>query len=66
MEQNKPSITTELIAEYSEEYDHTFIMEATYINNECISMECIGWYCGEPDPVSTERYANREMKAVYC
>lgn len=59
------SITTELIPEYVEEYDHTFIMEATYVNGECVSMECVGWYCGEPDDKYVKEYANRNMKADY-
>lgn len=57
--------TKKLIPEYAREYDHTFIMEATYVNGECIMMECVGWYCGEPNEADTEQYANRDMKADY-
>lgn len=57
--------TTELIPEYVHDYDHTFIMEATYVDGECITMECVGWYCGEPEEALTKQYANRHMKADY-
>lgn len=57
--------TTELIPEYVPDYDHTFIMEATYAYGRLISQECIGWYYGEPDEERTKRWANRDMKATY-
>lgn len=58
-------VTTELIPEYVPGYDHTFIMEATYVDGECVSNECVGWYCGEPNATLTQQYANRQMKAFY-
>ena len=63
--QTAENTTVELIPEYVPDYDHTFIMEATYVSGECISMECVGWYCGEPDDEYIKQYANREMKADY-
>ena len=57
--------TTELIEEYVPGYDHTFIMEATYVNGDMISVECVGWYCGEPDARYTKLYSDRNMKATY-
>ena len=59
------STKVELEPEYVEEYDHTFIMESTYVNGECVTMECVGWYCGEPNEADTIQYANRNMKAYY-
>lgn len=61
----------DLVPEYVPSTDHTFIMEYTYITDgitgdvDCVSQECVGWYCGEPNDEDTKRYANRNMKATY-
>ena len=55
----------ELHGEYVPGYDHTFVMESTYVAGECVSTECVGWYCGEPDDVLIKQYANRHYKAEY-
>ena len=57
-------LTKELVPMYCPEYDITFIMEDTYnAYGEPASKECVGWYHGEPDAVSTLMFADRNMKA---
>lgn len=55
----------EIIEMYNNEYDITFIMEDIRVDGEPKSMECIGWYHGEPDAESTKKFSNRNMKAIY-
>ena len=55
----------ELIGEYVPDYDHTFIMEATYVNNECIMMECVGWYCGKPEDDLNEMFGDHDLIGYY-
>lgn len=63
--QTANNTTVELIPEYAHDHDRTYIMEATYVGRECISMECVGWYCGEPNEDDTKYHANRQMKAEF-
>ena len=65
LDEQLSTTVTELIPEYVPGYDHTFIMKATYVNGECKTMECVGWYCGEPTDEYTKRFANHDMKANY-
>ena len=51
--------TKELIANYIQGYDQTVIFEHTYLNNECIKIELVGWYFGKPNEDDTKHYANR-------
>lgn len=55
----------ELLEMYVKEYDITFIMEDIRIDGEPKSMECVGWYHGEPEAEATKQFANRQMKATY-
>lgn len=65
MNENKPNVTTKLVAEYAAGYDHTFIMEETYVDGECVAQECVGWYWGSPDDEATKQFANCKLKATY-
>lgn len=48
---------------YCPEADLTYIMKCKYLDGEIKEMECVGWYCGEPDE-HYEMYIGRN-KAVY-
>ena len=50
---------------YSPAGDITYIMQATYVNDELKELECVGWYSGEP--MEYEYYKNYigRNKAVY-
>lgn len=56
---NMTKQTKELIANYIQGYDRTVIFEHTYLNNECIKIELVGWYFGEPNEDNTKQFANR-------
>lgn len=44
----------------------TFVMEVIYDeNNEIRRMECVGWYCGEPNDEDTEHYKNSGLIALF-
>lgn len=53
----------ELIAMYVREYDKTIIFEHTYKDGECIRIELVGWYYGEPNQEDTKNFANRNYVA---
>lgn len=51
---------------YAPDSNTTFIMEDTYSDDgEWISLECIGFYAGEPDQEDTEFYAHKGVKATF-
>lgn len=56
----------EIISEcYAEAHDMTFLRRDTYnTNGDLVSMEAVGFYCGEPDDHSTEVYTGK-VKAEY-
>lgn len=56
---------TELIGYYCEAHDTTFIMQAEFVDGEPKSIECVGWYCGEPNDDDNNRYAHTGMKNEY-
>lgn len=56
---------TQTYEAYAAENDTTFIMEETLVNNEVIKLECIGWYCGEPNAEDTKKYGDRNYTAMY-
>lgn len=45
---------------YCKENDLTFVMKYEYRENskDVIGMECIAFYCGQPDPDATNYYIN--------
>lgn len=57
--------TTKIHTMYAESDDTTFIMETTFAGDDVASIECIGWYCGEPNDEDTKHYGNRNMIAIY-
>lgn len=57
--------TTKIRTVYAEADDLTFIMEDKYAGDDLASIECVGWYCGEPNDEDTAHYANRNMIAIY-
>lgn len=62
----KPSHREEIETNYCESADMTYIMKTTYDGNQVTSIECIGWYCGEPNDNATEFYGSKGcLKAIY-
>jgi hypothetical protein len=55
---------TEIYDVYSSEADITFIMEDTFNDDELVATECKGFYYGEPDTDSTEKYYGK-LKAEF-
>jgi hypothetical protein len=53
----------ELIGYYCKDYDTTFIMEATFEGGMQKSIECVGWYHGEPNDADNKEFARAGMKA---
>lgn len=49
---------------YSRSADMTFIMENCYSNGELKSIECKGWYFGEPDHDKDTEYFGK-LKATF-
>ena len=48
---------TQIYTTYAEATDMTFIMQDTYSAiGDVISVECVGWYFGEPDEFATKMY----------
>lgn len=58
-------VKTELYGVYAEEHDITFVMQSLSVNDKLQSIECIGWYCGEPNDNDIKQNANRQMLATY-
>lgn len=49
----------ELETGYAPEIDCTFVMEYTYDDNgDICKMECVGWYCGEPNDEMTKHFCH--------
>lgn len=56
----------EIDTAYAPADDITFIMEYRYQENgeDFASIECVGWYAGEPNEESTKLYYG-DLKATY-
>ena len=55
----------EIVNAYAPFDDMTFIMEETYAEDgRLLSIECIGWYCGEPDEEANKTFAH-QLKGIY-
>ena len=62
----KPSHREEIETNYCESADITYIMKTTYDGDQVTSIECIGWYFGQPNDNSTDFYgSNGRLKATY-
>lgn len=49
----------EIFAMYCHEYDTSIVFKTTYNESgDLIRQECVGWYCGEPNPEITERFSH--------
>lgn len=49
----------ELSGHYAPSHDSTFVMKTTINENgDVVRMECVGWYCGEPDDEMTHTLCN--------
>ena len=59
------TIRTQTYEAYAEEHDTTYIMEETLVDGQVIKLECIGWYCGEPNAEDTKKYGDRNYVANY-
>ena len=44
---------------YSKENDITFIMRDEFLDDEVIRIECIAWYCGEPNNGDTKYFIKK-------
>lgn len=56
---------TQTYTTYAKETDMTFIMQDTYdISGDVISVECVGWYFGQPDECATKMYIGK-IKAEF-
>lgn len=49
---------------YAKNWDMTFIMRDITDGEELKSMECVGWYYGEPDEESTVKFIGK-LKAEF-
>lgn len=55
----------QIITEYSESGDMTFIMKETQdAEGNPVSTECVGWYYGSPNEEDTKHYIG-QLKAEY-
>jgi hypothetical protein len=44
---------------YAPTHDSTFVMKETWDDNGDVTrMECVGWYCGQPDDELTLQYSH--------
>ena len=49
----------EIVGVYAPDHDSTFVMKHTYDQHGDVrKMECVGWYCGEPDDEMTKRFSH--------
>ena len=49
------NVREEITAHYAPSHDSSFVMKTTYNDkDEVIKIECVGWYCGEPDDELTQ------------
>ena len=58
---NKVEKTTrEVISgHYAPSHDSTFVMKTTYDDDDNVCrMECVGWYCGEPNDEMTQQLSH--------
>lgn len=42
---------------YADDCDMTFILIDTYVGEDVVSTECVGFYFGEPNDADTKRFA---------
>jgi hypothetical protein len=49
---------------YQQNFDITFIMVDTYIDDLLFNSECVGWYHGEPSEQDDE-YFTGKLKATF-
>lgn len=55
---------TQIETAYAPANDITFIMEYTYTDNgEPVTVECVGWYYGEPNADAVKKYYRSGMTA---
>ena len=48
-----------LSGHYAESHDSTFVMKTTYNDaGDVALMECVGWYCGEPNDEMTQQFSH--------
>ena len=59
------TIRVRLYGAYAEADDMTFVMEDTTVDGKCVKLECVGWYCGEPNDDDNKKYADRNYTALY-
>lgn len=49
----------EITAHYAPTHDSSFVVKTTWDDNESVCrIECVGWYCGEPDDEMTKRFSH--------
>ena len=58
------ALSEKVYTTYAPDTDITFIMKEAHDRN-CETLECIGWYHGEPNEIDTETYSYGNMKATY-
>lgn len=52
-------MTEKIYGVYAPDHDSTFVMKDTYDEDGgIIRMECVGWYCGEPNDDMNERFSH--------
>lgn len=54
----------ELVPGYIHDLDKTIIFEHTYVNEDLVKIELVGFYYGQPDEELTKTYANRDYVAI--
>ena len=58
------ALSEKIYTTYAPDTDITFIMKEAHDRN-CETLECIGWYHGEPNEDDTNTYSYGNMKATY-
>ena len=54
-----------LVECYAQNHDTTFVMRETFDESgDIIKMECVGWYCGEPNEELTKMNCSGDMIAL--
>lgn len=49
----------EISGHYAPSHDSTFVMKTTYNDDgDVVRMECVGWYCGEPNDELTQDHSH--------
>ena len=60
-----PNVKIEVQVSYIPGEDITIVWNDLIIGAECVQRSLVGWYHGEPDAATTEKYGNSSLNANY-